>query len=213
MNVTEELKKKRFQFLHKLYELTGGDESNWFKVFQIGEELGGDRDSTAKIAQYLEGERLIVVHATFIGYCNKLIGISHEGIREVEEALSDPDTPTDHFPSGNIIVIDKMIGSQIQQASPEATQVVAIGEDRYEELKEIIQSLKDSIDQLGLEPQQKADLQAEIQTIDAQMSSSKPKATIITECLGTIRRIIEGAASSVLASSLLGKIIPLLTGE
>lgn len=213
MNVTEEMKKKRFQFLHKLYELTGGDESEWLKVFQIGEELGFDRDLTAKIAQYLEGERLIVVHSTSIGDRNKLIGISHEGIREVEEAVSDPDTPTYHFPPVNIIAIDKMISSQIQQASPEATQAVAIGKDKYEELKEVIQSLKDSIDQLGIEPQQKADLQAEIQTIDAQMSSSKPKATIITECLGSIRRIIEGAASSVLASSLLGKIVPLLKGE
>jgi len=89
---------------------------------------------------------------------------------------------------------------------------VNIGEDRYEELKEIIQSLKDSIDQLGLEQQQKDDLEAEIQTIDAQMSSSKPKAAIITECLGSIRRIIEGAAGSVLASSLLGKIGDFLGG-
>ena len=212
MNAIEEMKTKRSQFLHKLYGLTGGDESKWFRVFQIGEELGFDRDVTANIARYLGGDGLIVVHKTFIGDPNNnRIGISHKGI-QVVETESDPDTPTDQSPSISIIAIDKMIGSQIQQASPEATQVVAIGEDRYEELKEIIQSLKDYIDQLGIEPQQKDDLQAEIQTIDAQMSSSKPKAAIITECLGSIRVIIEGATGSLLASSLLGKIVPLLGG-
>jgi len=212
MNAIEEMKMKRFKFFHRLYELTGGDEFKLFNMFQIGEELGFNRDLTANIARDLRGEGLIVVHSTSVGDRNNLIGISHDGIREVEEAVSNPDTPTPRFPPGNTIYINQMINSQIQQASPEATQVPVIGEDKYEELKEIIQSLKDSIDQLGIKPQQKADLQAEIQKIEAQMSSSKPKARIITECLGSIRRIIEGATSSVFASILLGKIVALLGG-
>jgi len=212
MNAAEEMKDKRSQFLHKLYELTGGDEYKWIKMSRIGEELGFDGDLTVKIAQYLIGEGLIVVQSTYVGDPSKyLIGISHDGIREVKETVSNPDTPTYH-PPVNIINIGQANNSQFQQGSPEAIQVVNIGEDRYEELKEIIQSLKDSIDQLGLEQQQKDDLEAEIQTIDAQMSSSKPKAAIITECLGSIRRIIEGAAGSVLASSLLGKIGDFLGG-
>jgi len=35
MNTIEEMKKKRFQFLHRLYELTGGDEFKWFNMFQV----------------------------------------------------------------------------------------------------------------------------------------------------------------------------------
>jgi len=172
-----------------------------------GEELGFDRDLTANIGYYLKGERLIEFQAL-----GGIIGISHWGVREVEESLSNPDRPTYHFPPVNIISIGQMIGSQIQQASPEATQVIAIGENRFEELKEVIQSLKESIDQLSLEAQQKSDLQAEIQTIEAQLSASKPKATIITECLGSIRRILEGAAGSIFASKLLTKIVALLGG-
>ncbi len=211
MNAIEEMKKKRFQFFYRLYELTGGDEIKLFNMSQIGEELEFDRDLTANITRYLRGEGLIVVHSN-VGDRDNLIGISHDGIREVEEAVSNPDTPTCHFPSN--ITIGQMINSQIQQYSPEATQIVVIDEDRYEELKEIIQSVKDSIDQLGIEPQQKADLQAEIQTIEAQMSSSNPKAKIIiTECLSSIRRIIEGATSSAIASCLLVKIVALLGGQ
>jgi hypothetical protein len=207
MNAIEDMKKKRFQFLHRLYELTGGDEFKGFNMFQIGEELGFDRNLTTNIAYYLKGEGLIEFRAL-----GGIIGISHLGVREVEEALSKPDTSTYHFLPVNIISVGQMISSQIQQTSPEATQVVTVGESRHEELKEVIQSLKKSIEQLGLSPQQKSDLQAEIQTIDAQMSSSKPKATIITECLGTIRRILEGAVSSTIASGLLSKIVALLGG-
>ena len=207
MSKIEEMKKKRFQFLYRLYELSEGDESKWFNMFQIGEKLGFDSDLTEKIAQYLKGEGLI----EFQGISG-IIGITHRGIREVEEALSHPNIPTSHFLPVNVISINQMVNSQIQQASPEATQIVGISENKYEELKEVIQSLKESIDKLNLEPQQKSDLQAEIQTIEAQMSSSKPKATIITECLSSIRRVLEGAAGSMLASNLLSKIVALLGG-
>ena len=141
------------------------------------------------------------------------IGISHKGIVEVEAALNNPDKPTHYFPPANIIHINQMTNSNIQQASPEATQVVTFEESKYEELIEVIISLKESIDQLGLEPQQKSELQADIKTMETQTSSPNPKPTIITECLGSIKRILEGATGSVLASGLLIKIIALSGGS
>lgn len=77
----------------------------------------------------------------------------------------------------------------------------------------MILSLKESIDQLGLDPQQKPEFQADIEAIEAQIASSKPKATIITERLGSIKRILESATSSVLASGLLIMIMPLSGGS
>jgi len=197
----EDMKKKRFLFLNRLYELSGGST---IKVFddppsQIGKELGFDEDLAWNIVIYLKGEGLVKLYG-------KSITISHQGVREVERALSDPNEPTPYFsPVINIISVEQMKNSQIQQASPGAKQVTTIDESKYEQLKEFLQSLKESIEQLELEPQQKSDLQAEIQTIDAQMSSSKPKNTIIAECLGSVRRILEGAAGSAIASGLLSK--------
>ncbi|MGR3309885.1 MAG: hypothetical protein ACUZ77_03840 [Candidatus Brocadiales bacterium] len=201
----EEMKKKRFQFLKKLYEMTEGDRYKSFVKYQIGEGLDFDKELTDKITQYLNGEELINF-PVIGGY----VAISHEGIREVEEALSNPDEPTSHFPPINIIYVGTMTNSQIQLNSPEATQIVTIDGDKLEELKDLIQSLRESINQLNLQPQQKSDFQAEIQTIEAQTSSSKPKASSITECLGSIRRILEGATGSVLASDLLSKIVTFL---
>jgi hypothetical protein len=128
MSAIEEMKKKRFQFLRRLYELTGGDELECLNLYDIGEELGFNRKLTKNIVQYLEREGLIKV----IGDQGGIAGISHWGVREVEEALSNPDEPTHYFPPVNIISIGQMISSQIQQASPEATQVTAIDEGRYD---------------------------------------------------------------------------------
>lgn len=204
----EDRKKKRFLFLNRLYELSGGSTT---KVFddppsQIGKELGFDKDLAWNIVFYLKGEGLVKLYG-------KSITISHQGVREVERALSNPNEPTPYFsPVINIISVRQMKNSQIQQASSGAKQVTTIDESKYEQLKEFLQSLKESIEQLELEPQQKSDLQAEIQTIDAQMSSSRPKNTIIMECLGTVRRILEGAAGSAIASGLLFKFGAILGG-
>ncbi len=210
MNAIKEMKTKRFQFLHKLYELTGGDESELFSMFEIGEELGFDRDLTVKIEQYLCREGLISQGRGGLGTRDRDVGISHRGVKKIEEALDNPDRPTHYFPAAiNITSIGTMIGSQLQIDSPGATQVATFNENGYEGLKEVIQSLKESIDQLDIDPQQKSELQADIQTIDAQIYSPKPKATIITECLGSIKRILEGAAGGALASGLIIKIAAL----
>jgi hypothetical protein len=200
----EETKKKRFQFLHRLYELADGDEHSFFDPSQIGQEIGFDEELTYKIVQYLEAERL--VRTVDLGGD---IVISHFGVREIEEALTNPDSPTPHFLPINIISIGQMTNSQIQQGSPEAKLIVPIEGDKFEELKRIIQSLKESLDQLGLESLKKSDLVAQIQTMEAQMSSSKPNARIISWCLGAIQRILEGVAANAIASVILNQIATL----
>jgi hypothetical protein len=205
MKSIEEMKKQRFQFLNRVYELSGGSQFHFVNMYEIGQEFGFDRESTIDIAQYLSEEGLIENEDT-----GGNLTISHHGVCEVEEALSNPDKPTTYFPPVNIIHVSQMINSQIQQGSPGATQAITFAQEKYDELKKVLLALKESIDQLNLQVEQKSDLQAEIQTIEAQMSSSKPKATIITESLGSIRRILEGAVGSAIASSLLSKILALL---
>ena len=85
----QELKKKRFDFLKKVYEVTGGDENVWPDMWEIGSELGYDRELTEKIAQYLDGEWLIEFKAIGGG-----IKITHRGIVEMEAALENPDRRT-----------------------------------------------------------------------------------------------------------------------
>jgi hypothetical protein len=210
MTQIEELKKKRFQFLHKLYELSQGNEDKHFMLSDIGEQLGFEEQLTENIGQFLRGENLIVFKD--FDQDNGIVNITHYGIKEIEDAISNPNVNTKYFPPViNIISVEKMINSQIQQGSPGASQFVVIGEEKYEEIKQLLKMLKES-DQSELSPQQKSELDAEVKTIDAQMSSSKPKNTIITECLISLRNILEGATGSVLATVFLNKISALLGG-
>ena len=201
MNNIEEKKKQRFQFLKRLYELSGGDKFKPFEMFEIGKELGFDKELTANLNQYLEGEMLIK-YITF----NNVITITHIGIVEVEEALSNPDEPTEHFPALNIISVGQMVNSQIQQASPQSIQSIAIDQSKINEIKQFLLDLKKSIDQLELINEQVTELQAEIKTMEAQISSSKPKSIILTESVKTMRNILESVVGSVIASGLLQRL-------
>lgn len=199
----KEIQKQRFQFLHRLYELSQGSIHHWENMFSIGQKLGLDRQSTSNVTDYLINEGLIKLKSRWFG---GLIEITHAGIKEVEEALTHPDRETQHFLPVNIIQVDTMIGSQIQQASPGATQVVTIDADEKEKLEEIIQSLKEQLDDLGLNQQEKNDLNTEISTIESQMSSSKPSRGILKEALAKIPNILAKATATVLATDLINQI-------
>ena len=202
----EEMKKKRFRFLCACYEESGADQYKVLPTYTIAGDRAFEHNLTDKIVRYLEQEELVEVSGRGDQIC-----ITHKGIREVEQALSKPDVPTEHFPAGFAIYAGHITHSQIQQASPGATQLV-LGEDKGQELKELVESLKESIDKLGLEREQQTDLLAQMQTIDAQMSCSRPSRTIIGESLRTARRILEEAAGGALAVGLIEAIKALLGG-
>ena len=90
--------------------------------------------------------------------------------------------------------------SQIQQQSPNAIQLTA-GEDiivtdtaYIEQVQTLLPKVKEAIEQLGLNKIQVDEVKAEIDTVEAQIRSPKPKQPIIKSSFETIQRILEGAA-------------------
>lgn len=198
----EEKKAKRLQFLYNLHELTGGSEFKVINMFDIGNSLGLDRRTTADIAQYLRQEGLLEFSTVGGG-----IQITHFGIREVEEAMSNPQQPTQYFPPAiNVISVGQMTNSQIVQASPGATQELIISPDQREELLKEIESLKKVIEQYSIEQEQILEINAEIKTIEEQLKSPRPKRKIIYECGKSIRNVLEGALGSAMATKLLTRL-------
>ena len=204
----EEMRSRRFHFLYRCFEISGGDELKHLSMFDVGKELGFDESLTMRIAQYLEGEGLIKFRTMGGG-----IAISHRGVRHMERALCEPDAPTEYFPAVNIIQVGRMVDSHIQQASPSGIQVIG-AQYGLEQLQEVVQSLVESVDQLALElslgEQEKTDLLAHIKTVEAQMQASGPRTAIVKQCLSSIVAVIRGAsvavAGSLLAQQLLEKI-------
>ena len=87
MTTTEEdeIKKMSLQFLRKLYELSGEDDSKRFDTQEIFNELELDSksDLALKIMDYLLDEELIT---TVIGGAN--VRITQKGIKEAKDASS-----------------------------------------------------------------------------------------------------------------------------
>src|SRR5215204_5698821 len=112
MKTLEEKKIDRFNFLKNTYEKTTRGGLQMFDAAKIAEEMGLEKNEAELIVDYLEGEGLLKTHSD--GW--ELISITHRGILEVEQALSEPSQPTEHFPPViNFINVDQMHNSQILQ--------------------------------------------------------------------------------------------------
>ena len=206
MNEIEELRKKRFEFLHLLYKKSGGSSSEIFNDWDdIGKELGFTEEESDKIYQYFIGEGLIKE----IAYGGAIV-ITHEGVVEIENALSAPEKPSDYFPPLNIINVKHMEGSQIQQGTISSTQSVENILKKGEDLKTFLDLLKTKLPELEVSPEDKSEIQSDMLTVEAQLNSSRPKGIIITESLNSIKRILESTAGGMIATELL-KYIPALS--
>jgi len=87
--------------------------------------------------------------------------------------------------------------SQIQQQTSDSTQFLATEKIDIEPILKFIAEIRDRLSELELTSDIKEELNAELNTVDAQAKSPKPKPSIIRESLSTIRRILEGASGAI----------------
>jgi hypothetical protein len=200
----QQLKKQRFLFLQKVYKETAGGTFCIVDTDDIGQELGMDDLSSRRIVQYLIEEGLLQARGLGGG-----IGISHDGVLEVEQALASPDKPTQHFLPVNIINVQSMNNSVIQQGTKHSTQNVTITADNISELKSFLNDFKTALAKMQFTAETQNELLAEITTLEAQANSPKPKRTIIGEALKSLRSVLEEVAGN-LATPLFQSALPYL---
>lgn len=81
-------------------------------------------------------------------------------------------------------------------ASKDSSQsITVINQNQSAELKEIVTELKRILSHSEIPEQKKQELEAEVQTIESQSKSPKPKIQIIKGALSSAKDIVEGAAS------------------
>lgn len=98
MTAQETRKQQRWLMLEKFYELAdGASERTIIDMWAVGDQLGFDRRTTATTYDYLQDEGLLKAMTLGGG-----AAITHQGVKEVEDARDVPDRPTDHFPAGII---------------------------------------------------------------------------------------------------------------
>ncbi|CAM5198987.1 AbiTii domain-containing protein [Alishewanella longhuensis] len=132
-------------------------------------------------------------------------GVLGEGMSFTEKEKQSAHTVTYQVTNN----IGSMQNSQLQQDSPNATQSLTVNMD-LNQLAGFIKKLKGQLEGLQLNSTEKAELCAEIATIENQIASPKPKPVIVRESLKTVRSLLEGIAGSMIASGLLTQLAAFL---
>jgi hypothetical protein len=112
-------------------------------------------------------------------------------------------------PPSNIVNVGTMHGSSIQQASPGAKAEIHF-EANDPKVEKLLDTIVRSLDQITLSESARKQLEADVATLRAQISSPHPKSSIVVECLHSMRAILEGAAGSVIATGIAYEIAKLL---
>jgi len=201
MNI-QKLKQDRFKFLHKVYEKVEGKRGYTLDGWEVGKELGFEKGYTTNIFYYLNEEGLIEPMGAGIR-----LTITHCGIKEIEEALSEPSEPTEHFLPFNQynINIGVMNGGAIQQATNNSIINYTNSSEVLNAIADFTNELKQVIDNSNLSSDEVEELQTDIQTIEVQRKSKKPKTEILKTSLNSIKTIIEsmvaGLATNVITAN------------
>ena len=195
--------------MNELYKMADGSRNKLVATREVADRLGlvfeygKDMNEVYDIADYLKDQGLI----SLVGEEVYDVRMTHSGIREVEQAHSQPDEPTQHLAPMNVVYkinAHTITNSPIQQGSPGATQsLTIISPDQKQQLNDIVRSLRTSIDELGLGDEDKAELEADVRTLESQVASPKPKKEIVHPSLQSAKNILEGAVTTVTAQGIL----------
>lgn len=199
--IIKEKQKNRFQFLKKLYDEAKGSEMAAYDMQELGGEIGIPYDETSEVVSYLIQEDLIAAYGLGGG-----IHLTHWGIKEMEQALSEPEKSTEHFMPVNIIQIGTMNNSSVQQATHHSVIHQKLGKEEVSNLNKIIAAIEELQKTLALSGELQEEFISEIQTLKIQTKSPKPKSIVVHECLKSIRNILEGVVGNASAPSIIASI-------
>jgi hypothetical protein len=152
-------------FLQQLYDNTDGDTSTQVSMYEVGASLNLDRDASSQAAQTLIGLDLAEIKTLSGG-----IGISAEGVAWIEGDGTDHETATG---TGARLSGDPVLGPA-----------------ELESVEHLSGYLKKEAGGLGLDFDRLTELVADLRTIDAQLTSSRPKTDIVRGCFKSIETLM-----------------------
>lgn len=200
MTTLEEKRQRRLLLMRRLYEVTDGDYLAEVPPGHLAEDLGWTHEEIEPVLAYLKHERLIE-STNQAGH----LAIRHEGVIEVEEALAHPSKSTRHFAAANLVIEGDVTGSQIQVGTVRSSQKqgrVSITDQRPA-IDAFVDAFRAVLDDTNVPQDQRAQVAADIATIDAQLAAPEPSDAIVRESLGSLRSIAENLVASGLWVGLL----------
>lgn len=156
------------RFLIELFEKTDGKTAGSISMYDIGSNLGLEKEGARQIAENLMSEGLVEVRSL-----SGSIALTQEGIEAAENLGAG--------------------GAEAGDAAAPLTTAPIIDEAGRETVEALTASLKARAGELELSFDPLAELVADLRTIDAQLASSRPKTAVIRACFESIRKVLQTA--------------------
>jgi len=175
---------------------------------RISRGVNGDQPaklyvSTAQFDKILENVKTIVLNWSLKLEANGIFGDGHSFTFSKEEKQAASTTSYN---------VNNFYGSasqlQIQQGVNSGSQKGSFTSETSDALRAFINESRRRLAELPLDSADRGEAGAELSTLEAQLSSSRPKANVIGQSLKTMRNILEGATGSLVAYELLQRIPP-----
>lgn len=187
----EERQKQRFLFLNKLYDLVNDNQRSTYNMYEIGKSIHFDFDTVRDIVTYLENEGL-VNNKEFGGTITGIVAITHKGVREIEQAHENPESPTSKFPAqivyyvrGDFIKAEHVSGSGIVIGKDNAIRDIninlldetldTINNEFSKDLKDFSKRIRDEITKRGISEEQAKPIFAAVITLAKELADINGK--------------------------------------
>ena len=156
------------QFLLSLYKETKGDITAQKSMYEIGLDMGLDREEASKLAEDLMGWSFVEIRTLSGG-----IAITSTAVQEIEELGYCPDDSA---------------GKSVQLGSDQL-----VSADVRSAIEQLTGEIKQTAGSLGLPFESLSELMTDLKTIDVQLDSTRPKTAILRECFRSIKPILDSA--------------------
>lgn len=154
------------RFLQELYNQCGGDAAATFSMFDIGANVGMERERAGAMAEELIGWGLVEVRTLSGG-----IAITDSGIETIRQMTG----PKAQDP-GEGVCLDE---------GPVLSDAACGAADR------LVCRLKSGIDGLHLGFERLSEMMADLKGIEAQLSSPRPKTDVVRACFDSILGVLK----------------------
>jgi hypothetical protein len=188
----EEKRAQRLAFMRRLYERTNGEQLEEIPQETLANDLGWDLKTANRVFNYLINEGL----AACASYGGE-VSITHKGVLEVERALTEPNLPTEHFPPAVTVHFHgNVVGSQVQAGTVRSSQHQVSPEIDRERALHVVNELRNVLAHGGVDPAVRAQGEASLVAVEAQLNLEKPNAGLLREGLQSLRAIGENLVAS-----------------
>ena len=170
-------------FLLSVYKQTKGDPEAVVSMYDVGSELGIDRNAASRLAEDLMGWLMLEIRTLSGG-----IGITPSAVEEIEASGLGGSKPQ---AKALCLGTDPVMSTDVRKA-----------------VERVTDALKQKVGSIGLPFDALAEVMADLKTVAAQFESSRPKTAIVRACFQSLKNTLDQAGAidcAGLVAGLLGE--------